>query len=110
MLRGGISMMPGLEVMSMREKRMVRGSFMIVGFSVRGGLAVVLGSVFKMLGGFDMMFVRGFVRHIVSPRYNDVPKSAAPRWAMMRGRHMRNSVNNWSPFVVQPPRTAPPMM
>lgn len=60
-----IRMLMGVQLVAMRDMRMVRGLFMVAGFVMAGRFVVVLGGLFVVLGGLAMMF-SAFVscRHI----------------------------------------------
>lgn len=60
-----IRMLMGVQLVAMRDMRMVRGLFVVAGFVMAGRFVVVLGGLFMMLGGLAMMF-SAFVscRHI----------------------------------------------
>jgi hypothetical protein len=60
-------MMFGVAGVPMRAVRMMRGLFVIAGFVVLGGFAVMLRRVFVMLGSLVMVFDACMVAHIVSP-------------------------------------------
>jgi aryl-alcohol dehydrogenase-like predicted oxidoreductase len=56
-----------VQVMRMGEMGVMRRGFVVAVFGVRSGFMMVLGGVFVMLGGVQMMFVRGFVCHFWFP-------------------------------------------
>lgn len=55
MFRGLFGVLLGLHVMAVRHVRMVPGLFVIAGLVVFGSRAMVLGGVFMMFRGFQMM-------------------------------------------------------
>ena len=60
-----VRMLVRMQLVAMRDMRMVRRLFMVAGFVMVGRFVVVLGGLFMMLGGLAMMF-SAFVtcRHI----------------------------------------------
>jgi len=61
--RGGVGVVGGVQVVRMGQVGVVRGGFVVAFFGVRRGFVVVFGRVFMVLGGVQMVFVRGFVCH-----------------------------------------------
>jgi hypothetical protein len=54
--------MNGMDMMALRDMRMVAGLLMVPGGMMLGSRAVVLGGVLMMLGGFGVM-IRSVFRH-----------------------------------------------
>ena len=60
-----VRMLMGMQLVAMRDMRMVCGLFVVAGFVMVGRFVMMLGGLFMMLGGLAMMF-SAFVscRHI----------------------------------------------
>ena len=65
MLGGFAGVMRRMQSMAVRDMRMVRGRFVISLLVVMSSFAVVLGCMFVVLGGFQMMFGSFVVHRII---------------------------------------------
>ncbi|MDD2877652.1 MAG: hypothetical protein PHT60_09815 [Acidiphilium sp.] len=81
-LGGMFSMVDGMQIVALREVRMVRGLFGVFAAMMLGGLAVVCGRKFMMLGSFFVMFGDGFDfrhEHFLVRVVNGVPQEGFRR-------------------------------
>jgi hypothetical protein len=70
MLAGFFRVMLGVDVMTLRDVRVVAGFLVIARAMMLGGGAMMFGGVLVMLGGFQMMF-RGVFGHGITSAEND---------------------------------------
>jgi hypothetical protein len=64
MLGSFLSMMRGVNVMTLGEVRMMRGRFVVAALMMLGGFPVVVGRVLMVVGGLGVM-MSSVLRHII---------------------------------------------
>jgi hypothetical protein len=67
LLRSVLGMLDRMQLMAMRQMGVVAGLIVVAGFIVFGGLAVMLGRVLVVLGGFQVVMMDRVLVHFGSP-------------------------------------------